>query len=176
MIWKCKTIGHEAGHGFDPNGVKHNYNGTEVDIWTNETYEYYNSQTQCFIDQYNNISIPKSNGYYVNGTRSVTENMPDNGGMQAAYRAWEVYKENNPNEANMILPGIDLTPDQLYWLQYGRAWCDTWRDDYWLSYTGVHSPRYARLIGTIQNFPQFADAYNCPIGSPMNPENKCKIW
>ena len=102
--------------------------------------------------------------------------MPDNGGMQAAYRAWEVYKENNPDLGDVMLPGIDLTSDQLYWFQYGRAWCDTWRDDYWSTYEGVHAPRYARLNGVIQNFPQFAEAYNCPIGSIMNPEKKCPLW
>jgi hypothetical protein len=28
----------------------------------------------------------------------------------------------------------------------------------------------------MMNSPSFAEAYNCPIGSPMNPTRKCSIW
>lgn len=36
-----------------------------------------------------------------------------------------------------------------------------------------HSPR---VIGTVSNTNDFAKAFKCPKGSPMNPENKCNIW
>ena len=40
----------------------------------------------------------------------------------------------------------------------------------------VHSPAHARVVLPLANFDQFAKTYNCPIGSKMNPKNKCVVW
>lgn len=39
-----------------------------------------------------------------------------------------------------------------------------------------HSPARYRVIGPLSNMPEFKDAYQCPVGSPMNPRAKCEVW
>jgi hypothetical protein len=38
-----------------------------------------------------------------------------------------------------------------------------------------HSPRQFRVLGP-EKPPEFADNFNCPVGSPMNPAKKCEVW
>ena len=40
----------------------------------------------------------------------------------------------------------------------------------------VHSPPHARLVLPLANFDEFAKTYNCPVGSRMNPKDKCIVW
>lgn len=42
--------------------------------------------------------------------------------------------------------------------------------------TDIHSLDRFRVIGTLSNMQEFADAFNCPEGSNMNPKNKCAVW
>jgi len=39
-----------------------------------------------------------------------------------------------------------------------------------------HSTGRLRVIGSVSNLDDFAKAYNCPVGSAMNPKKKCNIW
>ncbi|EFO15768.1 hypothetical protein LOAG_12742 [Loa loa] len=42
--------------------------------------------------------------------------------------------------------------------------------------TSEHSPGSIRVKGPLSNSEDFAKAYNCPLGSPMNPQHKCRVW
>lgn len=42
--------------------------------------------------------------------------------------------------------------------------------------TGYHSPGEFRIVGPLSNNPDFANDFNCPVGSKMNPEKKCFVW
>jgi hypothetical protein len=35
---------------------------------------------------------------------------------------------------------------------------------------------YHSVIGSVSNSEEFAAAYKCPIGSAMNPKDKCRVW
>lgn len=38
-----------------------------------------------------------------------------------------------------------------------------------------HSPTQFRVRGPLSNNEEFAKAWNCPVGSPMNNEKKCQV-
>jgi len=56
-------------------------------------------------------------------------------------------------------------------------WCtrNTEMADVQLLYD-VHAPAKYRVIGTLSNTEEFSEAWNCPLGSPMNPNDKCVLW
>ena len=35
---------------------------------------------------------------------------------------------------------------------------------------------FFRVVETLRNSVDFAKAFNCKLGSPMNPEQKCEVW
>ena len=42
--------------------------------------------------------------------------------------------------------------------------------------TDVHTLDKYRKNLALANFEPFAQAFNCPVGSPMNPVDKCAVW
>ena len=38
-----------------------------------------------------------------------------------------------------------------------------------------HNNKLCR-VRAVANSPEFAEAFNCPAGTAMNPTNKCTIW
>ena len=62
---------------------------------------------------------------------------------------------------------------------YLQLWCESIPDKDTLKSIAeydVHSTARLRVIGSMSNSEDFAKAFKCPVGSPMNPEDKCNIW
>ncbi|CAG7824372.1 unnamed protein product, partial [Allacma fusca] len=117
---------------------------------------------------------------HVDGHLTAKENIADNGGLRQAflsYRNW--VRENNNNQEEARLPGLEhLSPDQLFFLGYANLWCQNVRPEalQMQLLTDEHSPSEFRTVGPSMNFDAFAQTWNCPKGSPMNPEKKCVLW
>jgi endothelin-converting enzyme len=71
-----------------------------------------------------------------------------------------------------------LTNAQLYFVGFAQGWCSkaTPQQTRVRVKTDPHSPPRFRVTGSLVNFPSFAQAFNCPVGSPMNPTNRCTVW
>ena len=80
------------------------------------------------------------------------------------------------------LPDLHFTTKQLYWIIYGRSWCSKYspnelRETAMTGWWKSHSPGPVRVDGVLQNMETFVKDFNCPLGSKMNPQNKCpSIW
>lgn len=82
------------------------------------------------------------------------------------------------NGEELLLPGLNMTHEQLFFLNYAQIWCGSMRPEEALAKirTSSHSPGRLRVIGPLSNSKEFADAFNCHQGTRMNPTKKCVVW
>ncbi|XP_018404686.1 PREDICTED: endothelin-converting enzyme 1 [Cyphomyrmex costatus] len=169
-------IGHEITHGFDDKGRLFDKNGNLHGWWREEAIDGFNRRTQCLIDQYAHYTVTEV-GMQIDGVNTQSENIADNGGVKQAFRAYERWLRSNKEE-DETLPGITVTAKQLFFLHFAQVWCGSIRPEAARNRlkTSAHSPDRFRVIGTLSNLKDFAQVFNCPPGSPMNPVSKCSVW
>ncbi|KAF9936957.1 hypothetical protein BGZ65_001926 [Modicella reniformis] len=173
--------GHELGHAFDDSGRRYDENGAVKDWWTESSVQAFDVRAQCFIDQYNEFTVkgPKGVDYYVNGWRTLGENIADNGGLKMAFEAWQQHYRSSARTGKERLPGLEsYTLEQLFFIQYARAFCGnaTPEEETRRLNDDNHSPRRWRINGVLQNSDYFVRAFQCKVGAPMNPLKKCVLW
>ncbi|KAM8903264.1 neprilysin-like isoform 1-T1 [Spinachia spinachia] len=170
------VIGHEITHGFDDNGRNYDKDGDLKDWWTPESTNRFLDLSRCIVNQYGNFSWDLANGLHLNGNNTLGENIADNGGIRQAYQAYRNYVKGHGEEPS--LPGIDLSHNQLFFLNFAQVWCGTHRPEQAVNSVkvDVHSPGKFRVLGSLQNFPEFARAFNCNKSSHMVPDNICRVW
>ncbi|KAJ8360466.1 hypothetical protein SKAU_G00169910 [Synaphobranchus kaupii] len=161
------VMGHELTHAFDDQGREYDKDGNLRSWWKNSSVEAFKKQTQCMVEQYSNYSI---NQEPLNGKHTLGENIADNGGLKAAYKAYESWINKNGEEA--LLPALGMTNRQLFFVGFAQVWCSVRTPE--SSHEGVitdpHSPSRFRVIGTVSNSRQFSQHFNCKAGSPHEPQ------
>ncbi|KAM9706153.1 membrane metallo-endopeptidase-like 1 [Dama dama] len=170
------VIGHEITHGFDDNGRNFDKNGNMLDWWSNFSAQHFREQSECMVYQYGNYSWDLADDQNVNGFSTLGENIADNGGVRQAYKAYLKWVAEGGKDQQ--LPGLELTYQQLFFINYAQVWCGSYRPEFAIQSikTDVHSPLKYRVLGSLQNLGAFADAFHCTKGSPMNPKVRCRVW
>ena len=167
------VIGHELSHGFDDQGRKSDGDGNLKEWWTEDDESKFNERAQVMIDQFNGfIPIDSMN---VNGELTLGENIGDMAGLTIAYKAYR--NSLNRKEA----PVIDgLTGDQRFFIGWAQVWRRKMRDEDLRRriLTDSHSPGNFRVIGALQNMPEFYDAFDVKEGDKMylQEDKRVKIW
>ncbi|KAF5283679.1 hypothetical protein FQA39_LY17254 [Lamprigera yunnana] len=167
-------VGHEITHGFDNEGKNYDKNGKPVNWWSEQSSKEFKNRAKCIINQYQKYKIPKLN-VSLNGEITQGENIADNGGLKQSYLAYNNWVKRNNVEKS--LPGLNYTTNQLFWISFAQFWCSYDGIEYLkVLLTDPHPPSRLRVIGTLSNSESFSKDFNCPLDSPMNPKNKCKVW
>ncbi|KAF0307903.1 Neprilysin-1 [Amphibalanus amphitrite] len=168
------VIGHELTHGFDNHGRRHNWGGNVTNWWSEKLLTDFTRRAMCIVKQYSKYKLDVV-GKNVDGNKTVGENMCDGSGLKQAFNAWRMYRQGHPKEPS--LPGLNMTDEKLFFVFYGQIWCEVVSREGWEKYAvDPHSPGRYRVSGVLQNSRQFAETFNCPVGSPMNPLEKCDVW
>lgn len=63
--------------------------------------------------------------FKLNGINTQGENIADNGGVKESYIAYQRWVEKHGPEPK--LPGLDYTPQQMFWIASGQTWCAKYR-------------------------------------------------
>ncbi|XP_070393161.1 neprilysin-2-like [Dermacentor albipictus] len=99
-----------------------------------------------------------------------SEGFADFTGLQLAYAA---YKRLAPRERLAVVPDVGLSAEQTFFVAHCLKWCDLFTNR-------MSGSRYwagrSRCIVPLRNTPEFATAFSCSPGAPMNPPSKCSFW
>ena len=165
------VIGHEMTHGFDDKGCKFDKEGNLTDWWTPEDASRFEERTKILVDQYDGFVVLDT--LHADGKLSLGENIADLGGLNISYQAF--LKANTQKE-----PIDGFTPEQRFFLAYAHVWGQNIRDKEILRRTkeDVHSLGRFRVLGPLQNLPEFYAAFDVKEGQAMYlaPDKRAKIW
>ncbi|RLN90778.1 hypothetical protein BBJ28_00005767 [Nothophytophthora sp. Chile5] len=78
----------------------------------------------------------------------------------------------------LVQPADPIADDRLFFTAFAQNWCEKRSPAYaeLLRAIDPHSPGKWRVNGPLMNYDKFAETFQCPLGTPMNPEKKCVIW
>ena len=107
---------------------------------------------------------------------TLGENIADNGGLKAAYKAY--FDDGSHDKDSFPIENLKLTTEQLFFVSYGQVWCSDNSEQYEVNkmVTNPHPPSRLRVAATLGNSEDFSKAFQCPEGSAMNPSKKCSLW
>ncbi len=167
------VIGHEMTHGFDDQGRMFDHNGNMTDWWTEEDASSFKEVTEKLADQFDQIVVVKD--LHANGHLTLGENIADQGGLRVAFDAFKTtqqYRDGNKIDG--------FTPDQRFYLSYGRIWAENNTDEaeYNQTKSDPHSLGRYRVNATLRNIDTWVDAFGVKEGDKMwiAPEDRAIIW
>lgn len=170
------VMGHELTHGFDDQGAQFDARGRYRSWWSEASLAAFDERTDCVVDLYSGFEV--QDGLYLNGDQTQGENIADMGGVKDAFQAMLSQLQDVPEKASIAEDVFGMTNEQLFFVSYGQVWCQRLTPAYeqYLAYYDVHSPGKARVNIPLSQFPAFAEAFQCPVGSTMNPNERCEVW
>jgi putative endopeptidase len=167
------VIGHEMTHGFDDQGAKFDAEGNLRNWWTDADLESFQSRAECIAAQYG--AWPVEEKLNLTGNLVTGEAIADLGGATLAYRA---YMKSLAGKPRLSLDGF--SPEQRFFLGFAQVWGQNMAPEEARrrALTDPHAPGPARVNLTVSNMPEFADAWNCPVGRKMvRPAGeRCDVW
>ena len=167
------VIGHEMTHAFDDQGSMFDANGNMVNWWKEEDSEKFHANAEKLAAQFDQIIVVGEE--HANGHLTLGENIADQGGLRIAYDA---FKKTDEGQSDEVIDGF--TPDQRFYLSYGRIWAENITDEaaYMQTKSDPHSLPKWRVNATLRNIDTFLDAFGVKAGDKMwlDPADRAIIW
>ena len=166
------VMGHELTHGFDDMGARFDGLGTLRGWWQPDDEAAFLDKSRCLVEQYSGFEpLP---GVELDGKLTLGESVADLGGVKLAFRAYRSLRK----EAKTRYLAEGLSEDQQFFVAVGQAWCAETRETEIRRRVAVdsHAPPRFRVLGSLRNTPEMAQAFGCKEGTPMRPAQVCEVW
>ncbi|KAL1483677.1 hypothetical protein MTO96_012515 [Rhipicephalus appendiculatus] len=164
---------------FRDEGAYYNYKGNLDEWWTPKMRRGYAAGAACFRNQADWFVNPAT-GQVVNTTVNEDMVVADSAAIKEAFKAYRVFMTRYEELYKLIvIQGMETyTQDQIFFVAYAMTMCEKTRRHavFYYLYPSLHIPKHHRTNIALMNFDRFAAAFNCPVGSPMNPDAKCDVY
>ncbi|OWF36763.1 Endothelin-converting enzyme 1 [Mizuhopecten yessoensis] len=177
------TVGHYIVHSIDEWGAYFQKDGSIENWWSNATKSKWKEAKECVGDYYSTktmgpftvpgdpepVTVPVKGKYY--GSEGIAEAS----GVKVAYKAYRNWVKTNGAEKEA--PGLDLSNEQMFFVAFAQTMCYSRNDNtaYNFAIRGTVTENIRTNV-ILSQLPEFVDAFNCPVKSPMNAEKKCSYF
>jgi len=167
------NIGHEISHGFDAMGSQFDGAGVMRNWWQDADRKAFDALGERLVAQYGAIEVLP--GQRINGRLTLSENLADLAGMQAAFKAYQRSLAGKPS------PVIDgRTGEQRFFLAAAQFRRVKMRDAAMTTMlaSDQHAPHAARANGPAIHIDGFHDAFATKPGDAMYrpATERIRIW
>ncbi|XP_073821636.1 neprilysin-like 4 [Musca autumnalis] len=147
----ANTLGHELIHAFDTEFIYYDYAGNYNEDIPMAAINNPNFQAnrQCLERE---------------PTKFLSERIADISGTRLALRTFvkdPLFLRHN---------------GKLFFLQFAQFFCGSTDKETFAKQDNSHDSDSERLNYTLAHLPEFAEVFQCPRDSPMNPKEKCRLW
>jgi predicted metalloendopeptidase len=166
------TIGHEISHSFDDQGALFDAHGRLKNWWQPDDFEHFRASGARLAAQFDGYK-PFAD-LAVNGKQTLSENIADVAGLNAAYDAYRLSTQGSePVEAG------GFNGDQLFFLSFGQSWREKLREPALRDeiITDGHAPAQYRAE-TVRNLDAWYSAFQVKPGEALflAPEDRVRVW
>jgi putative endopeptidase len=166
------TIGHEISHSFDDQGALFDAHGKLSNWWQPDDFAHFRASGQRLAAQFDGYKPFPDLG--VNGKQTLSENIADVAGLNAAYDAYRL-----ASAASAPLEVSGFNADQLFFLSFAQSWREKIREPALRDeiITDGHAPAQYRAA-TVRNLDAWYPAFEVKAGQSLflTPEERVRVW
>lgn len=140
--------------------------------------DFYKNTTHCVVKQYEQYMKDVHN-ITIDATDTSRKLMSENGSFKVGYTSYKRWQTRDLAGSHLErkLPGVDFTPEQLFWIASAQIFCNKDRPEEFIRLAASDQTlKRFTVLGSLQNLPEFSKDFNCSLGSYMNPVEKCQIF
>lgn len=165
------TIGHEISHSFDDQGSQFDAQGRLRDWWTPDDLAHFKASSAALVAQYS--AYRPFSDLAVNGQLTLSENLADLAGINAAFDAYRAATAGQPAKTG------DFSNDQVFFISFGQKYRNKLREGTLRQQiiTDGHAPSQYRAL-TVRNLDAWYEAFGVKPGQALylEPAARVRVW